>query len=232
MNTLALIVLGLILLFAFLGYRAGFIKTVFSICSMIVALVLTLLISPQIGKALQANDDVMGYFSEKVEKALNLDKVANDSISDKISGIDKLPIPASMKDSLKKNSTEKAYEVLGVSNFTDYVSHSIAKMIIDALSFVATYLVLVIALRILCFMLDIISKLPVLHQINKLAGLIAGLVQGIIVIWLLCIALTMLSGSALGKSCFEMINESKFLGFIYNNNFILNFVVDMKKALL
>jgi uncharacterized membrane protein required for colicin V production len=232
MNTLVLVVLGIILIFTFLGYRAGLIKTVFSICSMIVALVLTLLISPQVSKALQANEDVVGYFSEKVDKALNLDKVADDSISDKTSGIDKLPIPASMKDSLKKNCTEKAYEVLGVSSFTDFVSHSIARMIINALAFVVTFLVLIIVLRILSFTLDLISKLPVLNQINKLAGLTAGLVQGMIVVWLLCIVLTMFSGSALGKTCFEMINESKFLGFIYNNNFILNFVVDIKKALM
>jgi hypothetical protein len=105
-------------------------------------------------------------------------------------------------------------------------------MIINALSFAITFLILLIGLRVLCLVLDVISKLPVLHQINKLAGLIAGVVRGVIVIWLLCIVLTMFSGSELGKSCYEMINESSFLGFIYNNNFILRFVVDIKKVIL
>jgi uncharacterized membrane protein required for colicin V production len=231
MNILVLVVIGILLLFTFLGYKAGLIKTVFSICSMIVALVLTLLISPQLSKALQANDKIVGYFSEKVESALDLDKV-DDSISDKLSGIDKLPIPDSMKESLRKNDNSEAYDILGVSNSTEYISYSMACMIINALSFAITFLILLIGLRVLCLVLDIISKLPVLHQINKLAGLIAGVVRGMIVIWLLCIVLTMFSGSELGKSCYEMINESAFLGFIYNNNFILRFVVDIKKVIL
>jgi uncharacterized membrane protein required for colicin V production len=231
MNILVLVVIGILLLFTFLGYKAGLIKTVFSICSMIVALVLTLLISPQLSKALQANEKIVGYFSEKVESALDLDKV-DDSISDKLSGIDKLPIPDSMKESLKKNDNSEAYDILGVSNSTEYISYSMACMIINALSFAITFLILLIGLRVLCLVLDIISKLPVLHQINKLAGLIAGVVRGMIVIWLLCIVLTMFSGSELGKSCYEMINESAFLEFIYNNNFILQFVVDIKKVIL
>ena len=231
MNTLVLIVIGILLLFMVLGYRAGLIKTVFSICSLIIALVVTLLVSPQVSKALQKNENIVEYFSVRVEEALNLDKL-DSSISDNLSGIDKLPIPESMKSSLKKNSTDEAYEVLGVSSFTEYVSHSIARMIINALSFVATFLILIIGLRILSVVLDIISKLPVLHQVNKMAGLIAGLVQGLIIIWLLCIAITIFSGSELGNSCFKMINESPFLGFLYNNNFLLQFIVNITKVIL
>lgn len=224
MNTLFFVVIGIIVLFSYLGYRAGLIKTVFSICSMIIALVFTLLISPNISKALQSNDHIVDYFSKKVEKVLKLDEKLDQSITDQLSGIDKLPIPKSIKNSLIKNNTSKAYEVLGVSSFTEYVSHSIARIVINALSFVVTFILLLIGLRILCMVLDVISKLPVINQINKLTGLIAGFVKGMIVIWLLSIVLLMFSGTELGKSCFEMINESSFLGLIYNNNFILYFI--------
>lgn len=230
MNLLTLIVIGIIVLYTFLGYKAGLIKTIFSICSMIVALVLTIVISPHISTALKEKENVVSYFSEKVDSALNLDKI-DTTIGDKAEQIKSLPIPESLKKQLLGNDNSNAYSALNVTEFTDYISHSIACIIINALSFVITFIVLLIALRIICMLLDIISKLPVIHQINKLTGLIAGFIRGMITIWLLCIVLTMFSGSNFGKDCFEMINESVFLSIIYNNNFILNFIVDFSKSL-
>ena len=231
MNILALIVIVILLLYTFWGYKAGLIKTIFSICSMLVALILTLVISPHISKALQEKESVMTFFSTKVEKALNLDKLENTAGS-KLEQIEKLPIPKSIKDTLIDNDNSKAYDALNVKNFTSYVSHSVASVIINALSFVIVFLVLYIGLRILCAVLDIISKLPVLHQINKLTGLIAGFIRGLIVIWLLCIVLTVSSTTSWGKSCFEMINESVFLSIIYNNNFIVKFIANISGSLL
>lgn len=231
MNLLTVIVIALLILYAFWGYKAGLIKTIFSICSMIVALALTFVISPQISKALQANEKVVGYFSEKVQNAMNLDKITN-SITDKASEIDKLPIPESFKESLKENNTVEAQVALGVNNFSDYLSHSIACMIINTLCFVVIFLVLIVGLKILCTVLNIISKLPVLHQINKFTGLLAGLARGLIAIWLLCIILVLFSSTTWGKACFEMINESVFLSILYNNNLLIQFVADISKSIM
>ncbi len=231
MNILSLIVIGILVLYTFLGYKSGFIKTIFSICSMIIALILTLLISPHISKALQEKEAVVTYFSEKVEKVLKLDEV-DSAVATQVEQIEKLPIPKSIKDTLIDTNNSKAYDALNVTNFTGYLSHSLACIIINALCFIITFLILLIALRILCKVLDIISKLPVLHQINKLTGLIAGFARGLMTTWLLCIALTIFSGTDFGKYCFEMINESVFLSILYNNNFILNFTVNLSKTLL
>lgn len=231
MNILSLIVIGIIILYTFLGYKSGFIKTVFSICSTIIALILTLLVSPHISKALQEREDVVNYFSEKVEKVLSLDKVDN-AVATQVEQIEKLPIPKSLKDTLLDTNNTETYDALNVTNFTGYLSHSLACIIINALCFIVTFLVLLIGLRILCKVLDIISKLPVLHQINKITGLIAGFARGLITIWLLCIALTIFSGTDFGRNCFEMINESVFLSILYNNNFILNFTTNLSKTLL
>ncbi|MDD5937373.1 MAG: CvpA family protein [Clostridiales bacterium] len=234
MNILSLIVIGILALYTFLGYKAGLIKTVFSICSMIVALVLTLLISPHISKALQEKEEVVSYFSKKVEKALNLDQIDSAIVTsaEQKEKIEKLPIPKSLKNTLIDTNKKDVYNALKVSDFTEYLSHSLACIIINALCFVITFLVLFIGLRILCTVLDVISKLPVLHQINKLTGLVAGFLRGLITVWLLGIVITIFSGTGFGKSCFEMINESVFLSILYNNNFILNFTVNLSKSLL
>lgn len=222
MNWLVLVVIAILLVYGILGYKMGLIKTVFSICSMIVALILTMFITPQVSNALQKNDKVVTYFSEKVEEVLKLDQ-----LDEKMAGVAKeevikdLPLPDFIKDALVENDETSVYKDLDVSSFSQYLSHSIALTIIKALSFIATFLILLIVLRILCSVLDIISKLPVLKQINQLTGLAAGLARGLIVIWVLCVVITVFSGTEWGKDCFEMINSNTFLSLLYNNNFIL-----------
>lgn len=226
MNVLVVIVVGILVLCMFMGYRAGLIKTIFSIFSMVVALILTMFISPYVSKALQSNEKIVDYFSQKVIVVLNLDEM-NQTIQDKVEQIDKLPIPQTMKQSLKHNDTSETESALGATDFTGYLSRSIACMILNSLSFAITYVILIILLRVLCIVLNIISKLPVIHQINKMTGLAAGLIQGLIIVWLLCIVLVSFSGTGWGKSCYEMINQNDFLGLLYNNNLILKFVTDL-----
>lgn len=228
MNALVIIVIAILILNAYLGMRAGFIKTVFSIFSMIVALILTLVLSPYLSKTLQQNEKLVTYLSEKSAEVLNLDEI-DDKISQKVEDnfIQKLPLPDSIKETLQKNNNADTYDTLGVKGFKDYVSHAVASIMINAISFVISFVVLIILLRVLCTVLNIISKLPILHQINKLVGLLAGGIHGLIIVWLLFILLTVFGGTKIGQECFTMMNESSFLSALYNNNLILHFVTNL-----
>lgn len=232
MNALVLIVVGILILNAYLGMRAGFIKTVFSIFSMVIALVFTLILSPYLSKSLQQNEKLVTYLSEKSAEVLKLDEIdekINQTVEDSV--INKLPLPESLKNTLQKNNNSDTYDVLGVKDFKGYVSHAVASIVINAISFVIMFVVLIILLRILSTVLNIISKLPILHQINKLAGLLSGGIHGLIIVWLLFILLTIFSGTKLGRECFTMMNESVFLSALYDNNLIMKFVMNLSGIL-
>lgn len=230
MNLLGAIILIIIIISAYRGMRIGLIKTVFSIFSMIIALVLTLWLSPIIGKMVQSNDAIFNYFTQKVEKAIPSDNIGA-KISDQMNFIDNLPLPTSLKTTIIENNNSDTYVALAVDNFSSYISHSIATIIINAITFVITYLIISILLRVLCMILDIISKLPILHQINKLTGLFVGLIHGMIIVWLLFVLLTAFTSTEIGQKAFAMINESAFLSYIYNNNIILHFITNISKVL-
>ena len=59
-----------------------------------------------------------------------------------------------------------------------------------------------------------IIQATILNQINRTAGLLLGAVQGLVVVWLLFIILTVISGSQLGETAFQQINSSGILSFI------------------
>ena len=56
-----------------------------------------------------------------------------------------------------------------------YVCDTLTDIIVNAIGFIVTFLIAAAGLALLCFVLNIISKLPVLHQINTLAGVAVGL---------------------------------------------------------
>ncbi|MBE5960234.1 MAG: CvpA family protein [Lachnospiraceae bacterium] len=226
MNIALVVVLLILIVNAFYGRKAGLIKTVFSLFSMVAAVLLSSFISPQVSKVLQENEAVVEYMSDKVEAVLPLEDLGN-KITDQISFVDSLPIPASMKTSIIENNNSDTYAQMAVDNFTAYITHAVANIILNAIAFIVTFLVIIIVLNIVCSVLNIISKLPILNQINKTAGMLVGIAQGLIIIWVLGILVTVFSGSTMGQEIFKMINENEFLSFLYDNNLILRFIANV-----
>lgn len=234
MNVLLIVVIIILALNAFAGLQRGLIKTLFSIFSLIIALLLTVFISPSISSRLQNSEKVMNYFTEKVDEILNLEenlKEVGNKAADQLKVIDELPLPKSIKSSLIKNNNKQIYNALDVTNFADYLTRSIACFILSAVVFLICFIIILVVLKILCFTLDIISKLPILNEINKLAGFALGLLQGLIILWIGCIILTAFGSTEWGQSAFSMIKESKLLEFIYNNNLILKNITNLSKLL-
>ncbi len=231
MNWLLVIVIGILIVNSFIGMKAGFIKTIFSLCSMVVAVVLTIWVSPYVNNYMRGNEKIYDYIHTKVEKVLP-EIADNGDRNDQVSLIDGLSLPQSIKDSLNKNNNSEVYKELAVEGFKGYVTGYMTGIVINALAFTLTFLVLLIALWVICFVLDIISKLPLLNQINKTAGLLAGLVHGLVVVWIFFIILTVFGSSELGQKAMTLIGENEILSLIYNNNILLGFVTSAAKILL
>lgn len=231
MNWLLIVVLLILVVNTLIGLKAGFIKTVFSLCSMIVAVVLTIWLSPYVNNFMNGNEKIYDGISNKVEKMLNFTEDEAEK-GDQESLIEGLSLPQSIKDSLIKNNNTEVYKKLAIDNFKDYLTNYLTGIIINAMSFIITFVVLMIILWALCFALDIVSKLPLLNQINKTAGLLAGLIHGLVVVWLFFILITVFGSTELGQKALQMIGESQALSLIYNNNFILQFITSITKVIM
>jgi len=67
----------------------------------------------------------------------------------------------------------------------------------------------------------IIGELPVLGTVNHLAGGALGLVLGLIIVWVGFLILALVYSTDFGKVCFEMIEDSSILTFLYEHNPLL-----------
>ena len=88
-------------------------------------------------------------------------------------------------------------------------------------AFLIGYFVCWLALKYVCAALDIISRLPIINELNKAAGLLAGLFRGIIMVWILFIIITVFRETTWGGTALELIADSDILETIYQSNLIL-----------
>lgn len=234
MNWLVIAVAAVLVVFALKGRKVGFIKTIFSIFSIIIAIVVSSALSPYVSKALRTNDKFYNYINERVEDVINLKVEDKDktTVSEQAEAISKLSLPESIKKNLLENkNNSEVYKALQVDTFKEYVNGYITTIAINAIAFIITYLVVTILLFAVCVALNIISKLPIINGLNKTAGLLVGLFEGLLVIWMLCIVLTAFSSTETAQKLFEMIKESQFLSCLYNNNLLIRLITNMAKVL-
>ena len=220
MNWLLIIVLGIIIINALIGRKVGLIKIIFSLFSFILALILTAWISPSINGILKNNEVFYEKAEQKVEDMLFKEQPETTNEEDIIEG---LPLPKSIKESLRENKEKQEI------NIKSYITTHVTDIVIKSLAFVLTFVVVFVGLWVISIALNIISKLPILHQINKLAGLLVGGLQGVLVVWLLFILITVFSSSELGKTAFQQIESSSILSYLYDKNFLLNIVLSAVK---
>lgn len=180
------------------------------------------------GKVSGADLEQYGISSHILEGKGHVDEEVKQSILDaevprqlQISAIEGADIPDVFKDLLLSNNNSEVYSSLGVTTFAEYLSKYLAKLIIGILAFLGTFLIVTIVVRAVVFALDIVSELPMLGILNRLAGVGVGVVISLIVVSFIFIIITLLYTTSVGKMLMGMINDNEFLSFLYNHNYVL-----------
>ncbi len=224
------VTVAILIVASMLGYINGLIKTVLNLVLGVVTLVLVVLVSPKVCTFLQEQTPLPGYIQTKAESIVmeQADKKLQEGISLEELGLDEfveeLPFLPAMKDAVLESEQFQAQSEQGVKNLATYVGQVVADKVIVLIGYFATFVVVFVALRILAFVLDIIGHFPLINGINKMTGLIAGLAEGLVVVWILGIGLTLIGTTELGQSAALCVQESKFLSVIYGYNLLQEMV--------
>ena len=130
-------------------------------------------------------------------------------------------LPENIKRHIINNNVPEIYEELGVTSFPEYVSAYIARMIVTLISFAFTFIIVCILMKALSAVVEIIDIIPVIGWLNHMAGVLAGLIMALLIVWLLFIAITVLATLNVGGGMLQMIQSSPILKILYENNIIL-----------
>lgn len=142
-----------------------------------------------------------------------------------IKRIEDSTLPSFLKDLILENNNSAIYNELSVASFPEYVASYIARMVIKVLAFLVTFLLAVIIVKALMTAVDVIGELPVVGTLNHLAGALLGVFVALLIVWLGFLVLTMVYSTVVGKQCFDMIERSQILTFLYDKNILLQKLV-------
>ena len=135
-----------------------------------------------------------------------------------------LPVPDFLKRLILSYNNSEGYGKLQAANFGEYLIHFVADLILNILAFVVTLLVAQIIVMGVLTALNLFARLPFINSVNHLGGLAIGIVQGVVLVWLIFLVISMLSGTQIGITLMDMIDESALLRPLYQSNVFLKIV--------
>ena len=158
-----IILIAIVLLSAFLGYKKGLVKLGAKLFAGIIAIILTIIVYKPVSGMIINNTSI----DEKIKDTI---------IQNATDVIDKNEqMPNSITNQLENNILPEQAE-------------NLSKNVVYAVTAVVLFIVVKIILSIVISLMDFVANLPVLKQFNEVGGIVYGLVRGVLIVGI-CILL-------------------------------------------
>lgn len=216
-----IIVILIIALSVFLGYRKGLIALSIKLFAVIIALIATLILYKPIS-ALVINNT-------------NLDENIQNAIIEKANNSEEEQKETSNKEEEQTNSnneitrtTENQEGNIVEQSVEEKIIPEVAKElsinIINIGVIIILYFLIKIALHFVTAIANIVAKIPIIKQFNKIGGIIYGLLRGILLIYVILLIISFIGEINPENKLHNQINQSLLTKEMYQNN-ILNVLI-------
>ena len=105
----------------------------------------------------------------------------------------------------------------------DSTAREVSLTIVKAGTWIALFIVARILLILLRFITSLIAKLPIIKQFDKLGGFIYGLLEGLIIVYVVLAIISFVSPMMSGDIA-NAIDNSTIGSMMYNNNLLLKII--------
>lgn len=241
LNVADFLVAAIILVCGLIGLTSGFIRSAFRLTSFFIAAFVAICTYPILSNFIVNNTDMDDKIKMSIaDKVLPAQKEkpteeVNDGKQDDgaVKNIDlsKIPLPARLREQLEnlnfaalgdETASEPGETTDGV---VEGVWNAFAFMLVNIISAVLIFIAVRIMLVFIRIILEWIAKLPVFNQLNMIGGFVLGALEGLLIVCLICAALTLFATSGDFEPVFKAVDSSLYTRFIYYNNFLLNWIL-------
>lgn len=192
-----LIIIAIIALSAFLGYRKGFVTLAIKLFAFIIAIAITFVIYKPVANVVI---NVTGI-DESIENAI-LEKANNIMTNE-------------------ENETSNKMLEEAKTGILPQTAREIAVNIVTGGVVLILFIAVRIALKFVTALANIVAKLPIIKQFNEMGGLLYGVLRGILVIYIAMLLIGVAGQINPQNSIHQNINESYVGKMMYENN-VLN----------
>ena len=211
-NIIDVLVLLLFVISFFVMAKKGFVKAVYSISGHILTLILVaVLLTPTTD---MLNTTKLGDIVSE-----NVSKIVLQEGNEKSQEI---------KDEAKQESSlapaiEKNLLASGIENATQRAVPYVTGIIMKILTAILLFIAIRIVVALVFALLDTFFKIPVLSQLNTIAGGIAGIINSLIIIYVICGILSL--NFEWTNDLRAFVDQTRVLKYFYINNLLINIFI-------
>lgn len=225
MNGLEIIVFGIIAVSCFMGYRAGFLRVIYSLFSWLLVLAFVTWSTPYLTAFLENNTSMQSVIEQKCisyleEKAQEYSEEKAQDAAD-----EEIWISQDIAEEIAGFTGEAVSGILQTSGVYEELAKVIAHFIIEGIAFFIAFIIAGIFAHWINGILNLVAHLPVLHGVNKALGAALGSIKGLLIVWLLFYVITLFRTSEIGTEILIGIKESPLLLFLYKNNILMQIIM-------
>lgn len=193
-----LILIAIIALFTFIGYKKGLIKVAFGLVSFILAIIISVILYKPVSSFIIKYTPLDDYIETAVAERLTSSETTKEETEN---------IVSNYYNNIKNASTS-------------VIATGISKTVINISSMLIVFIISKIILLFFKFIGDIIAKLPLIKQFNSAGGFIYGLLKGFVIIYIILAVIAILAPIIDINNIVSIINSSIITNIMYNNNII------------
>lgn len=199
-----IIVIAIIALSVFLGYKKGLIALAIKLIAVIIAIIATLILYKPISAFIINNtsidETIQNTILEKAQVETNTDTEQKSKLT-------------------AENLVEQA-----IPQMTQEVAKELAIGIINIIVMLILYFAIKIGLHFVTAIANIVAKIPIIKQCNKIGGILYGLLRGLLLIYVILLFISFAGQINKENKIHQEINQSLLTKEMYQNN-ILNILI-------
>lgn len=206
-----LILIAIVMVFIIIGYVKGLTGSLIKLASFVIAVILALILYKPLSNVVMQKTQI----DEKIEEAIiqNFSKTENQNEEN-------MPttLVESINNKIEKETTETRNEIV------EKTAKSTTLTIMKVGTAIAIYIVARLILFIVAVLAKGITQLPLIKEADKAGGIAYGLIQGIVMVYVLLGIVSLTSVVWANNPLVEAISQSYIGLILYNNNIILKLI--------
>ena len=207
-----IIILAIFALCLILGYKRGLTGSLIKILSFVVSLVIAFVLFIPVSNIIIDNTQIDENLEQSIRELI---------IQEESNSTEESKMPEAITDYIIEKVEQAADDAK--ESIVDSTATDVAQTIVKAGTWIALFMIARILLIFLRFITSLIAKLPVIKQFDKLGGIIYGLLEALIIVYVILAIISFVAPMTNGTLS-EAIDSSILGNLMYNNNLLLKII--------
>ena len=205
-----IVIVAIIALCLFLGYRRGLTGSLLKILSFVLAIVIAFILFKPVSNLVINHTNWDDSLKTSIEQFIT-EKTSTPE--------EKSSLPQVIVDYIDETMAQSVNEAKEVA--IENTAQSVTNLIVNAGVWIAVFIIARILLIFIKFITALIAKLPVIKQFDKLGGILYGILEAFVILYVLLAIISFIAPMINNAEFIDALNKSFIGSMLYNNHILL-----------